>query len=253
MGMMINRRRYMGKKGAIDYSKQYMTFEVVEGGNITFTASNANLVKTIQYSLDNGTTWTRITSSTTTQELGGNLSVGDKVLVKGTNYAYGDWRDYRNSFNGTAKVNVYGNVLSLIYGDDFIDRHTISGDRTFLALFTGWVNLLSAEHLIMQFDVTKSNSCRWMFSGCTLLTHSPELLITSIASNYAFGEMFNGCTNLRHIKCTTTTFGTYDNYCLSNWVKNVSPIGTFVKHPDATWSTGRSGIPSGWTVEDADI
>ena len=71
--------------GTVDYSSQYLTFEVVDSGNVTITASNANVAKTIQYSTDNGSTWTSLTTSTTAQELGGTLNVGDKVLVKGTN------------------------------------------------------------------------------------------------------------------------------------------------------------------------
>ena len=39
--------------------------------------------------------------------------------------------------------------------------------------------------------------------------------------------------------------------CLYDWVNGVPSTGTFVKHPDANIPTGRSGIPSGWTVETA--
>ena len=103
----------------VDYSKQYLTFKVIKGGNITIKASNANVAKTIQYSTDNGSTWTSLTTSTTAQELGGTLNVGDKVLVKGTNTTYGT-NSYYNSFGGTAKVNIYGNIMSLISGDSIV-------------------------------------------------------------------------------------------------------------------------------------
>jgi hypothetical protein len=40
--------------------------------------------------------------------------------------------------------------------------------------------------------------------------------------------------------------------CLNSWVDGVSSTGIFVKHPDMTsLPTGSSGIPNGWTVEDA--
>ena len=40
--------------------------------------------------------------------------------------------------------------------------------------------------------------------------------------------------------------------CTDWWVYGVSSTGTFVKHPDMNnWSTGISGIPEGWVVEDA--
>ena len=63
--------------------------------------------------------------------------------------------------------------------------------------------------------------------------------------------MFNGCTSLNYVECladTTTGYGAF-----SNWLNGVAATGTFVKHPDATWSSGSSGIPEGWTVIDADI
>jgi hypothetical protein len=63
--------------------------------------------------------------------------------------------------------------------------------------------------------------------------------------------MFNGCTNLNQIKCLATDKSA--NSCTSGWVYGVSSTGTFVKHPNMTWTTGVSGIPSGWTVVDAEL
>ena len=75
-------------EGTVDYSKQYLTLEVVEGGTIEFVATDESVSKTISYSLDNGETWTDLTSSTSYQSMGGTLSAGDKVLVKGINETY---------------------------------------------------------------------------------------------------------------------------------------------------------------------
>jgi hypothetical protein len=48
-----------------------------------------------------------------------------------------------------------------------------------------------------------------------------------------------------------TTKGSRSFY---NWVQGVSSTGTFVKHPDMiSLPSGTSGIPSGWTVIDAEI
>jgi hypothetical protein len=59
--------------------------------------------------------------------------------------------------------------------------------------------------------------------------------------------MFQGCSNLNYIKMLATYIST--NYCLTDWVKNVSSTGTFVKNPAMTsLPTGNSGIPIGWTV-----
>jgi hypothetical protein len=64
--------------------------------------------------------------------------------------------------------------------------------------------------------------------------------------------MFSNCTNLNHITCLATNISA--SICVSNWTKMVASTGTFIKHPSMNdWTTGTSGIPSGWTVVDADI
>ena len=180
--------------GTVDYSKQYLTFEVVDGGNVTITASNADVAKTIQYSTDNGSTWTSLTTSTTAQELGGALSVGDKILVKGTNTAYGT-NSYYNSFGGTAKVNVYGNIMSLISGDNFANNKTLTANYTFKRLFYSYTNLLTAENLILPATTLTSHCYYGMFKGCTSLVNTPALPATELAEN-CYSGMFNGCTSL---------------------------------------------------------
>ena len=184
----------------VDYSTQYLTFKVIKGGNITIKASNANVAKTIQYSTDNGSTWTSLTTSTTAQELGGALSVGDKILVKGTNTAYGT-NSYYNSFGGTAKVNVYGNIMSLIYGDSFEKNKTLTDSYTFKRLFYSYANLLTADNLILPATTLASNCYNGMFYDCTSLTTSPELPATTLAGN-CYAYMFSGtnvlpdCSNI---------------------------------------------------------
>ena len=178
----------------VDYSTQYLTFKVIKGGNITIKASKANVAKTIQYSIDNGSTWTRLTTSTTAQELGGALSVGDKVLVKGTNTTYST-NLYNNSFGGTAKVNVYGNIMSLISGDSFANNKTLTDSYTFNKLFYSHANLLSAEKLILPATTLASSCYNGMFRGCTSLTSVPELSATTLAKN-CYYNMFKGCTSL---------------------------------------------------------
>jgi hypothetical protein len=61
--------------------------------------------------------------------------------------------------------------------------------------------------------------------------------------------MFEDCTKLNYIKCLATDISATD--CTKDWVHRVSSTGTFVKHHDMnSWSTGTSGIPKGWTIED---
>ena len=116
-------------------------------------------------------------------------------------------------------------------------------------MFSGCENLTTAPELPVT---TLAEYCYWsMFSGCTSLTTAPELPATTLAQGcYEF--MFAGCTNLNYIKCLATNISAYG--CTSGWLNGVSSTGTFVKHPSMnSWTTGDDGIPSGWTVVDAEL
>lgn len=106
-----------------------------------------------------------------------------------------------------------------------------------------------------ELPATNIRSCtgpfEGMFNGCTSLTTVPSLPRTSL-TNYCYMNMFSGCTSLNYIKCLATSGINY-NFSTTNWVVGVGSTGTFVKHPNATWPTGVDGIPSGWTVIDAEI
>lgn len=90
-----------------------------------------------------------------------------------------------------------------------------------------------------------------MFQGCTSLTTAPTLPATTLTLQ-SYWKMFNGCTNLNKVTCLATSI-TATN-CTEEWLDGVASSGTFYKDPSMTsWTTGASGIPSGWTVVDAVI
>ena len=94
-----------------------------------------------------------------------------------------------------------------------------------------------------------SNCYREMFSGCTSLVQAPELPATNI-DYQSYEQMFYNCTNLNYVKCLAT--GEVGTYYTNGWLYNVSSTGTFIKNPNmSSWTPGASGIPSGWTVQDA--
>ena len=97
---------------------------------------------------------------------------------------------------------------------------------------------------------TLTNNCYdRMFQGCISLTTAPELPATTLVDS-CYYWMFTGCTNLNYIKCLATDISATN--CTYNWVNSVASTGTFVKNSSMTsWPTGTSGIPTGWTVEDA--
>lgn len=119
----------------------------------------------------------------------------------------------------------------------------------YVSMFLGCTSLTTAPTLPAT---TLVGYCyQSMFYGCTSLTAAPALLATTLTSG-CYRQMFLGCTSLNYIKAMFTTTPS-DSYTL-NWVSGVASSGTFVKNSAATWNiTGDNGIPTGWTVETADV
>lgn len=135
----------------------------------------------------------------------------------------------------------------------------LGGQRCYDGMFEDCVSLTNAPDLPATDMIT--NPCSWcycrMFKGCISLTKAP-VLPAKILTTYCYQEMFKGCTKLNYIKMMATQLneGTSDWYtidlCFENWVEGVASSGTFVKSSSNNWLTrGVSGIPSGWTVQNA--
>lgn len=172
------------------YDEQYLTFEAVDD------YYQLKITKSINYSTDNGRSW-RLGSEVIIQK-------GEKVLIKAsgltTSYRKGvcqfrnrvDWGD-----DSHKRCKVYGNVMSLIYGDDFVGKEDISSlQYTFYSLF-GLMkdNLVDAKNLILPATTLSTGCYTHMFNGCTNLTTAPELPATTL-TNEGYSAMFAGCTSL---------------------------------------------------------
>ena len=112
-------------------------------------------------------------------------------------------------------------------------------------MFYGCTNLVNAPSVLPA--TTLALGCyNGMFNGCKSLKTAPELPATILA-NYCYQNMFDGCSSLNYIKCLATDISASS---LSNWVRGVASSGTFVKNAKMeSWTTGTSGIPSGWDVQ----
>ena len=255
-----------------DYSKDYLTLRVLSGGTIAWNSIGTGQAKGIQYSINNGT-WTSITASTTATI---SVSTGDVVRFKGTNSKYAsDKNNYSGFEGGTASFNIEGNIMSLIYGDNFDGQTAMTGTYNFCSLFK-LSNCVSAENLVLPATTLTTYCYRAMFSWCSSLTIAPELPATTLAQgcywymfencaissapdlpaevlvSECYGNMFTGCTSLNYIKCMAKSGFTTTN-CKQNWVKSVASSGTFVKDSSvsvSTWSRGTNGIPTNWLVYD---
>ena len=365
-------------KEIVDYTTEYLTFNILSAGTINWKASNSSIAKTIEYKLNNNE-WTSITSNTDSSAPTITVNSGDKIQFKGSNAQYASGSSKYNSFRGsTASFEVEGNIMSLIYGDDFKNKLAISSTYAFYSLFRGCTKLASAENLVLpattltsycyaqmfynctslttapalpattlydncyshMFDsctslisapalpaivltdscytgmfrnctslktaselsaeTLASDCCQYMFygctsltkvpklsatklatycyssmfAGCTSLTTAPELPVTTLAdgcyqsmfngctslttapelpattlATQCYQGMFQGCTSLNYIKCLATDISASN--CTYFWVDGIASTGTFVKNAMTSWATGTSGIPTGWTVQDA--
>lgn len=216
-----------------DYSQDYLTIEALGPGILSCFNDHS-----IYYSLNNGDTWR---SSASIGDI--HLNTGDKVLFKNDLINH-----YLDSVYSTCNFKVYGNIMSLIYGDNFVGRSIIFARYQFANIFSGNTNLQYASNLILPATTLTESCYKGMFSGCTSLITAPELPATTLVES-CYESMFNGCTNLNYIKCLATDISATN--CIYNWVQNVSSTGTFIKDANTTWPTGASGIPSGWTTQNA--
>ena len=241
---------YMGTKliwstKADEYSTEYFTIESLEDGNqIGISKSNT---PSISISTDKQT-WTTVTPNASPTYFI-TLNAGQKVYIKGSNNTYNnDSWPTKGFFTSTGRFNVSGNIMSLIYADDFKNKTTLSSsnESAFAKLFYEANKLISAEHLVLPATTLVFACYMFMFYGCTSLTTAPELPATTL-KNYCYYYMFYDCSSLNYIKMLATDVSA--NNCLTNWVTNVATSGTFVKDASATLPTGINGIPDGWTVE----
>ena len=119
---------------------------------------------------------------------------------------------------------------------------TTLGGFCYRSMFYGCTALTTAPALPATTLV--SGCYRSMFNGCTSLTAAPVLPATTLVSS-CYYDMFNGCTSLNEVTTYADDISATD--CTQNWLFGVANSGTFYNYGSATYTSGASGIPSGWT------
>ena len=205
-----------------DYSKEYFTIKSLADNNtITWTFTGSNPIQNVIYWSKNGTSWTSAIASTSDTPVSlASLNKGEKMYLKGENVTYASSTSRYSHFNSDYEFNVSGNIMSLIYGDNFIGQTTLpSSLYIFYGIFSN-SKVVDASNLILPATTLASNCYRNMFKGCTSLTTAPELPATTLA-NYCYYHMFEGCTSITaapELPATTLATGCYSymfNGCTS--------------------------------------
>ena len=278
-------------------SSEYFTFEVIgttgTNANIQFLTEKLSVTGSYELKIQyrkNGGEWKRLISvipdaGEPPQPLAIiYVSVGDVIEFKGDYKTYYK-PDYGYNYfcsNG-ARVDVRGNIMSLINSTGFSTDTTIEEPYAFYSLFCdSSVNgkrlsirdasglLLPATNLTtgcykFMFDncrsltaapklpaATLAPTCYMgMFSGCTSLTQAPELPATTLADGSYF-QMFRGCSSL--IKAPELPASTLAEWCYFQMFYNCSSLNyikclaTDISASDSTTQWVENVAPSGTFV-----
>lgn len=256
---------------AHDYSLDYLTFRTLTSGTIAWKATGSGYNKVIQYSINDGA-WTPLTASNPAATI--SVNENDVVRFKGSNGAYaGSKTAYAGFGDSTAKFDIEGNIMSLVYGDNFVGNTSLTSNYAFCSLFKQ-TSVRSAENLVLPATSLTKYCYRALLANCVELTIAPELPATSLNTGCyyymfdwcqalasapvlaaptlayeAYYGMFHTCSNLNYIKCLATDISATN--CLKEWTNGVASAGTFVKEENTVWTTGSAGIPKNWIVYDS--
>lgn len=229
------RRRFINNKAAS--KPQYLYIESLEDG-LTASFSGNN----IEYSMDT-TLWNLLLEGESTTA----VNSGERIYFRGrgliVSYGIG-------TFSISKACNIGGNVMSMLYGDDYAYVTKINYENAFTGLFSDCTNIRKVGIDLLPATTLAVNCYARMFDGCSSLTNAPKLPATTLV-NGCYSGMFKGCRNINYIKMLATDISA-TNF-LKSWVLGVSSRGTFVKSKNATWDTtpgalGYDGVPAGWTV-----
>lgn len=192
-----------------DYSSDYLTFVAIDDAEFYFTGS------ALEYSLDGGETWVQLARNARTP----TIHSGEKILWRG------NYKTTSTSTKGNFKVdeypsfNVEGNVLSIVYGDDFIGEKDLMGYKL-NTLFTQ-LNIVDAENLVIPATNGISSNCyAGMFYNCTMLVNPPKTLPATNLSGatYCYADMFENCFALT--KTPTLPATILSEYCYADMFFN---------------------------------
>ena len=241
---------------AINNTAQTITIPVVTNDKV--------FIKGTGNSISNGTKYINITSSADYEVSGNAMSLfygenfANKTAFPGGNYALcGLFRGSTTLVNSKDLVLPATTALNGCYDSMFRGCTALRTAPNLPAttlysgcysnMFMSCVNLVEAPALPA---ITLSGYCyTYMFAYCRALQSTPKLAASTLASN-SYSYMFYECSSLNHVEMLATNISA--SACLKSWLYNVASTGTFVKAASMTsLPSGESGIPNGWSVEDA--
>lgn len=95
----------------------------------------------------------------------------------------------------TYNITVYGNIMSLLYGDDFFTNMETMNYKI-NRLFANNKILTDASKLVLPAINLVDNAYSGMFSGCSNLKYPPKVLPATLGPKFCYEIMFQYCTSL---------------------------------------------------------
>lgn len=186
----------------MDYSQEYFTIESLESGN-TITLTIGSSVKTsdvawIAWSKDktNWTTTNNVDNQTVTITVNAGI---ENVYFKGSGTKMAVAATLTNSnsctiFSSTKTFSASGNIMSLLYGDNYMNQYSLTGTYAFCMLFLN-SKIINACNLVLPATTISASCYRSMFRSCKSLVYGPELPSMNLQDS-TYREMFYVCNSL---------------------------------------------------------
>jgi len=189
-------------KGKIDYSIPFYV-EDISGSNNTITIKKyreAAPTLTIEKSLDK-VNW-EVMGSTSTQGITATVPANGKLYLRCKTNNWSDGMDRNtNVINVSDNCNVGGNIMSLLYGEDFTGLENRFPDENETYIFnylfynSGGTKIISARNLQLP-AIKLVNQCySHMFDRCRLIT-APHILSATMLAYGCYSGMFIQCNSL---------------------------------------------------------
>lgn len=244
----------------VDFSREYLTIVPLEPAVITYYTAIYEERRPISYSLDGGSTWIEGTTDSSGTVITANT--GQKVMFKGNLLTQDEYMQYVGDFKTNGyRCNVQGNVMSLLYGDNFIGQTNLYSTE-FMWLFED-TQIVNAHNLILPATALTekcyygmfANDGLWgersletapalpattlakgcycnMFEGCYNLVEVPSILPATTLTESCYDGMFTGCRSLKTTPQLPAT--TLANYCYKGMFHGCSSLTTAPELPAAT-------------------
>ena len=170
----------------------YFYVEDASGADNTLSIKGTNATSIEVFCSTDKQNWTSmgITSSTA---ITATIPANGRLYLKANVNAWGI-SGYNNNITASGNHNVGGNIMSLLYGDNYQTNFLTNNTYAFYSVFKNNTTLINAENLVLPYN-TVGNCYYQMFQNCTALTAAPELPATTLAQS-CYNTMFYGCTSL---------------------------------------------------------